>query len=69
LILSDLVMKLLAKGPDDRYQTAAGLFYDLAYIEKLLDTSQGVVLSGFVLGSMDRPKTLSMPEKTIWSRE
>ncbi len=67
-ILSDLVMKLLAKGPDDRYQTAAGLLYDLAYIEKLLDTSQCIGLSDFDLGSMDKPKTLSMPEK-LYGRE
>lgn len=71
-MLSDLVLKLLAKAPDDRYQTASGLFYDLAYIEKLLETNFGsqndFVIGDFVLGSMDRPKTLSMPEK-LYGRE
>ncbi len=71
-VLSDLVLKLLAKAPDDRYQTASGLFYDLAYIEKLLETNQGspndFKLGDFVLGLMDRPKTLSLPDK-LYGRE
>ncbi|CAN5377757.1 hypothetical protein BH11CYA1_BH11CYA1_22590 [soil metagenome] len=76
-ILSDLVMKLLAKAPDDRYQTASGLVYDLAYLQKIFDSSAEnfsdfalgeFVLGEFVLGAMDRPKTLSMPEK-LYGRE
>ncbi len=62
-LISDLVMKLLAKAPDDRYQTAAGLVFDLASIQE-----QDCASDDFVLCSMDRPKTLSMPEK-LYGRE
>ncbi len=66
-ILSELVLKLLAKAPDDRYQSAAGLVYDLAYLQKNLE-SEPASVADFALGSMDRPHTLSMPEK-LFGRE
>src|SRR5439155_22123282 len=34
-VLSDVVSKLLAKDPDDRYQTAAGLLWDLEHLTEI----------------------------------
>lgn len=49
--LSDLVLKLLAKVPESRYQSAGGLAYDLAYItEHLHDLTE---THSFTLGGGD----------------
>jgi len=50
-ILSDILMKLLAKSPDERYQSAKGLRFDL---ERCLDeiTEKGFI-SAFPLGTRD----------------
>jgi len=50
-MLSDLVMKLLAKAPEERYQTAAGLLRDLQRCHQAL-TSQGGI-APFALGQGD----------------
>src|SRR4029077_1983761 len=61
LRVSAIVMKLLAKTPEDRYQTAYGAKKDLerclAELEK--DTS----ISQFPLGEHDVPDRLLIPEK------
>ncbi|MDF3818946.1 AAA family ATPase [Leptospira sp. 96542] len=38
-IISKLIMKLLEKNPEDRYQTAEGLLYDLEFLESVLKES------------------------------
>ncbi len=49
--LSNLVMKLLAKAPDERYQTAAGLAADL---ERCLEAlTKGGQIADFALGGSD----------------
>ncbi|MFQ3589448.1 MAG: AAA family ATPase [Chloracidobacterium sp.] len=55
-VLSDIVAKLMAKSPDDRYQTAAGARFDLAEVLHQL-TQQGdhtqPALTPFPLGRRD----------------
>ena len=65
-VLSDIVMKLLAKTAEDRYQTAAGLEYDL---RRCLDEweRQGH-LESFPLGERDKPDRLLISEK-LYGRE
>lgn len=50
-ILESIVFKLMAKDPDERYQTAKGLIYDLKQAEKLIET--GLSSNPFKLGSHD----------------
>ena len=53
--VSELVMKLLAKTPEDRYQSIPGLLHDL---EQCRTAS-----AGFSLGSHDRPPRLIIPNR------
>lgn len=55
--LGDLVMKLLEKAPEDRYQSARGLLFDLRAMQ------QGTPGPDFVLGSQDRDYTFQVPDK------
>ena len=65
-VLSDIVMKLLAKTAEDRYQTAAGLEHDLRRC--LEDWERRGRLETFPLGERDRPDRLLTPEK-LYGRE
>jgi predicted ATPase/signal transduction histidine kinase len=55
--LSEIVMKLLAKSPDDRYQTAQGLAADLAHCR------DGGSVPPFPLGEADAPPVLTIPPR------
>jgi predicted ATPase len=57
--LSAIIMRLIAKDAEDRYQTASGLIYDLS---KCLDNNQ------LALGINDIPKHFSLPQK-VYGRE
>jgi PAS domain S-box-containing protein len=59
-LLSEIVLKLMAKAQDDRYQSASGLAYDLNFLN-----SQPTELDNqaFKIGRRDRAPGLSMPEK------
>jgi PAS domain S-box-containing protein len=59
--LSAIVLKLLAKTPEDRYQTAAGLAADLRRCLALCE-SHGRI-DRFPLGARDVPGRLVLPEK------
>ncbi|HEY9683624.1 MAG TPA: AAA family ATPase [Oculatellaceae cyanobacterium] len=59
-ILASIVLKLLAKDPDDRYQTAFGLAYDLECLQRQSVHKQ---LEPFRLGVRDRTPGLSSPDK------
>ena len=54
-------MKLLAKTPEDRYQTAAGVAWDLQRC--LADWEDGGSIHAFSLGMHDRTRALVIPEK------
>jgi len=59
--LSAIIMKLLAKMPEDRYQTATGVEKDLT---KCLETLEsGRLIAPFPLGMCDAPQQLLISEK------
>jgi PAS domain S-box-containing protein len=64
--VSAIIMKLLAKTPEERYQTAAGLESDLRRCLDDLDSGPGI--RDFALGDHDRPDYLQIPEK-LYGRE
>jgi predicted ATPase/signal transduction histidine kinase len=64
--LSDIVMKLLSKAPDDRYQSAAGLRDDLQKCLSTLESTGG--LTRFELGQRDLDERFHLPQK-LYGRE
>ena len=64
--LSAIVMKLLAKSAEDRYQTASGLEADLR--QCLAEWQSNVRIDLFALGAHDSPDRLLIPEK-LYGRE
>ncbi|MBE9129306.1 serine/threonine protein kinase, partial [Coleofasciculus sp. LEGE 07081] len=60
-ILSDIVMKLMAKNAEDRYQSAWGLKADLKACLMQLET-KGKIFP-FSLGCKDRAETFKIPQK------
>jgi serine/threonine protein kinase len=65
-VVSDIVMKLLAKNAEDRYQTAEGIKADLEKCLNSLQTTGEIV--DFVPGEWDRSGQLSIPQK-LYGRE
>jgi PAS domain S-box-containing protein len=63
-VVSAIVMKLLAKAAEDRYQTAAGLQHDLQRC--LGEVHRGI--DAFPLGERDVPDRLLIPER-LYGRE
>ena len=61
VVLSDLVNKLLAKMPDDRYQSANGLLEDLKILKAQWCASQ--VLTPFPLAQMDVSDHFKLSDK------
>jgi predicted ATPase/signal transduction histidine kinase/tRNA A-37 threonylcarbamoyl transferase component Bud32 len=59
--LSRLIMKLLAKAPEQRYQTAAGLASDLRALGQLLEL--GPIEAPFELGRADLSTSLRLPQQ------
>jgi predicted ATPase/C4-dicarboxylate-specific signal transduction histidine kinase len=59
--LEDIVLRLLAKSPGERYQTARGLVADLQRVRtELLDSGR---VTPFALGAHDHDGVLRVPEK------
>ena len=64
--LSAIIMKLLAKTPEERYQTAAGVEGDL--LRCLEDWEERGAIAAFSLGERDQSNRLRIPEK-LYGRE
>jgi predicted ATPase/serine phosphatase RsbU (regulator of sigma subunit)/tRNA A-37 threonylcarbamoyl transferase component Bud32 len=65
-VISDIVMKLLAKNPEERYQSAAGLKVDLeTSLNQLLATG---TIAPFVIATRDKSSQLLIPQK-LYGRE
>jgi PAS domain S-box-containing protein len=60
-VVSAIIMKLLAKTPEDRYQTAAGLESDLRRCRAEWEAQRRI--DDFPLGQSDTPDQLLIPEK------
>jgi serine/threonine protein kinase len=59
--VSEIIMKLLAKTAEERYQTAAGVESDLRYC--LAEWERKGRIDPFALGAHDAPDRLLLPEK------
>ena len=64
--LSAVVMKLLAKAAEDRYQTAAGLAADLRRC--LSEWEEGGSIGSFALGALDFPGPVAHPREAVRAR-
>lgn len=64
--ISNIVIKLLAKNAEDRYQSATGLKFDLETCLMQLQTTG--TIANFIPGSADRSGQLSIAEK-LYGRE
>ncbi len=64
--LSEIIMRLLEKEPDQRYQSAEGLAHDLSYF---LETPTTGNSTKFNLGERDFPQRLSPPSRLIGREE
>ncbi|MBK9498447.1 MAG: AAA family ATPase [Leptospiraceae bacterium] len=72
-ILSDIIMKLLEKNPEDRYQSANGLIYDLelciSNLDALLSNPENIedrienINNGLQIGQKDFSTKFQIPEK------
>ncbi|MDJ0761412.1 MAG: AAA family ATPase [Myxococcota bacterium] len=60
-LLSDIILKLMDKNPEGRYQSAHGLKADLAHCRKELE--QGNTLTLFSLGCQDLSDKFQIPQK------
>src|SRR5581483_10896665 len=65
-VLSDIVVKLLSKLPEDRYQSAQSLLFDLRRCVAQWAAAQRI--DTFALGRGDVPETLRVPG-TMYGRE
>ncbi len=61
LAVRRIVLKLLSKNPEDRYQSASGLRHDLERCRA--DVSAGKLSVDFGLGARDRPEQFQLPQR------
>ncbi|MFP2903949.1 ATP-binding protein [Pyxidicoccus sp. 3LFB2] len=70
VVVSRLVLKLLAKAPEDRYQSAHGLIRDLTRLRSELQRAGGLGhMEGFVLGADDARARLRFPDDATGREE
>ncbi|MGW4489880.1 AAA family ATPase [Amycolatopsis sp. NPDC004368] len=60
--VSEIILHLLEKEPDDRYQTAEGLVYDL---ERVRSTRAGPATGSLRVGEHDFPPALAAPPRLV----
>ena len=64
--LAGVVMKLLKKSPEERYQSAQGILHDLQFCYDVLVS--GGAFNGFIPGQKDQGGRFNIPEK-LYGRE
>ncbi len=60
-VIANIVLKLMAKNAEDRYQSALGLKHDLERCRQELETTGKI--TSFQVGEMDRSDRFCIPEK------
>ncbi|MDY7036962.1 MAG: AAA family ATPase, partial [Thermodesulfobacteriota bacterium] len=65
-MISEIIMKLLSKNPEDRYHCGGGLMFDLEKCRSQVETMGWIV--PFEMGQMDIDEELDIPQK-IYGRE
>ncbi len=65
-IISEIIMKLLSKTAEERYQSAYGLLHDLAACKQQWEENGAI--EGFPLGQMDELSMFQIPS-TLYGRE
>ncbi|HKT05756.1 MAG TPA: AAA family ATPase, partial [Rugosimonospora sp.] len=63
--LSDIIMRLLRKEPEQRYQSGEGLAYDLARLSDQCDQGASTAAAEFRLGERDFPRRLASPARLV----
>jgi len=66
VVVSDLIMKLLAKSPDARYASARGVAHDLRICMRQLHLRGRI--DNFDVGELDRSSQFRVPDK-LYGRE
>jgi osomolarity two-component system sensor histidine kinase CHK1 len=66
IAVSNVIMKLMAKNAEDRYQSAEALQADLRFIQERFEKNCG--LNGFILGHTDNKSRFLISEK-LYGRE
>ena len=61
-VFADIIMRLLAKEPDQRYQSAEGLLHDLRRVRDTTADGQG---ERFTLGERDFPQRIAPPSRLV----
>ncbi|HEX3019970.1 MAG TPA: AAA family ATPase, partial [Chitinispirillaceae bacterium] len=64
--ISDIIMKLLSKNAEDRYQTASGLKYDLEYCLENFYSRERIL--NFQIAQKDLSNSFEIPQK-LYGRE
>ena len=67
--LSDVIQKLLAKGVEQRYQSSAGLLYDLRHLLTLALSQAQALPAPFSVGAMDRASTFRVVCDHLYGRD
>jgi serine/threonine protein kinase len=65
-VISDIIMKLMSKNPEERYQSERGIKNDLEKCLKMLNKDNSI--KSFTIGEMDVSEIFQIPEK-LYGRE